>query len=109
MTAEKKIAAAAEFRSGYTNPDSNGIRILANLRAEDLAASWDGNSDTGTGTLQMTWPDALSLSMLIGQDAFDRLLALRSTAVLDQTVFLLSDEQAGELANAIEASWQSAT
>lgn len=109
MTAEKKAAAAAEFRSLHTNPDSNSIRVLANMREEGLTASWDGNADTGTGTLQMTWPDALSLAMLIGQDTFDRLLSLRSTAVLNQSVFLVTDQQAGELADAIEATWQSTT
>jgi hypothetical protein len=51
----------------------------------------------------------MSLAMLLGQDVLDRLLSLRSTTVLDQTtVFLLTDQQAGELADAIEAAWRSA-
>lgn len=107
MTAEKKAAAAA-FRSLFPNPASSSARVLANMKAEGLTGGWDGNSDTGMGTLQMTWPDAMSLAMLLGQDVFDRLLSLRSTTVLEQTVFLLTDRQADELADAIEEAWRSA-
>ncbi|MEU0770568.1 hypothetical protein [Streptomyces albogriseolus] len=106
MTSDEKIAAAAQHRALFPDPDAPSVRVLAALRAEGITGSCDINSDTGIGTLQLTRQGAAALAELLGQHGAEQLLPLRSDTDLGQVVFLLTAQQYADLADGIEATWR---
>jgi hypothetical protein len=93
------------LRTFHPNPDTNVSRLGIALNVEGITPSVEEDNDTGMCTLRLDDAHTISLALLLGEEEYGRLLPLKSTTSLNEAIYLLTDEQVGTLADAIEATW----